>query len=976
MNFQALHFSSEEDSDDSSVDSYGSSDEEGGMVGGTSTATVNGTQQLYGKIKNMIIEIFKTMTSSEFEVEFTEFWKGLDFEVENIHGNSKSLRKYPVLISHENYKTNHPNKFRFAILFHENSFVSDVKTFLNGVLNHHINDLGEIQVINGENTIGMGERYYNGLNINFMINGKETELRFHTSKTFTFKEIPNHDLEYFMGGIKKHEYRFEGGDNYFPDNIVKREILFLKDHLDHMKNAISGDNKSNDGNPSPESIDFLRLITEPSDKTNNSENVDISKDKNYKRIPVPGDGNCFFYSMIQALKTVGIFTTVKELREIVANMIDADKYNTYVIKNVVDNDMDKEVLKDEETLKTFIKKHEKKNVFDRLFWADENSINTIEKNMNLKFIIINEEYNIEFGSNDLVFTSGINPDYYILLFFFTQRHYELMTYKGKSALTFEEIPHNLKMKIKGQDTSKSSIFSKIPEFKPLYDITPIMSTQLLDQLYLKNHPYKTILYFLILNHGSDLLLNNTFTEDFTKFKILYDQYNPKKENDQRGNYEQIMTNAITLYMGYNINTLTKFKGYGYNDFFKRYYINNSIAIRESVDAPEGAAQEVHNRNPVYKGSVPVDFKMDMGSLNVYFDSKNIEIATPRDVEYSTKPFNPLPGLIDFDRILNGFMNAREHQHREHQQNPPIKMTPKYQHIPPARFEYSYEYRKDPERLNDEYKNYKNIQKDYIVYEQHVNERVYQLDELMTTYKSIKVTIAGDANGDKISLGTGLAKNQWIEQGYTYEQYRQFMDHLHQSLKGLKKKYNDRVVYGLVSGSGASATHYHVWGANESNWDLKHNVQITGEGQARAMKTMGAGVFGIVTTPLFGKPELKESAEEKTNEYDIFTADLKELAKAFQNVTKSLNEFMQTDDYTRPMTKENAAAEENTKKIDIEIKKHEEKLLLQNNKPFIRNGFESISVHPNTLPSVHSSVNQIEKKLSSQKRSLAKEKKAE
>ena len=34
MNFQALHFSSEEDSDDSSVDSYESSDEEGDMVGG------------------------------------------------------------------------------------------------------------------------------------------------------------------------------------------------------------------------------------------------------------------------------------------------------------------------------------------------------------------------------------------------------------------------------------------------------------------------------------------------------------------------------------------------------------------------------------------------------------------------------------------------------------------------------------------------------------------------------------------------------------------------------------------------------------------------------------------------------------------------------------------------------------------------------------------------------------------------------
>jgi hypothetical protein len=255
-----------------------------------------------------------------------------------------------------------------------------------------------------------------------------------------------------------------------------------------------------------------------------------------------------------------------------------------------------------------------------------------------------------------------------------------------------------------------------------------------------------------------------------------------------------------------------------------------------------------------------------------------------------------------------------------------------------------------------------LQEDYDRYIQHVNERVFKLDKLLED-PNFKVTIAGDANKDKISLGTGLAKNQWIEKGYTYEQYRQFMDHLHQSLKGLKKKYNARVVYGKVfrheSGmneppeDGASATHYHVWGANGSNWDLKHDTSITGKGQARAMKTMGPGVFGIVTTPSFGKPELKESAEEKTNEYDIFTANLKELAKAFQNATKSLNEFMQTDDYTRPMTKENAAAEENTKKIDIEIKKHEKK------QSEIGKGFESISVHENrdnnAFPPVRSTI---------------------
>jgi hypothetical protein len=81
--------------------------------------------------------------------------------------------------------------------------------------------------------------------------------------------------------------------------------------------------------------------------------------------------------------------------------------------------------------------------------------------------------------------------------------------------------------------------------------------------------------------------------------------------------------------------------------------------------------------------------------------------------------------------------------------------------------------------------------------------------------------------------------------------------LHESLKGLKNKYKNRVVYGRVSGSGASATNYHVWGANSKNWDLPPEKRIEGDGQAADMGTMGDGVFGIVTTPLFGKPELKD-----------------------------------------------------------------------------------------------------------------------
>ena len=61
-----------------------------------------------------------------------------------------------------------------------------------------------------------------------------------------------------------------------------------------------------------------------------------------------------------------------------------------------------------------------------------------------------------------------------------------------------------------------------------------------------------------------------------------------------------------------------------------------------------------------------------------------------------------------------------------------------------------------------------------------------------------------------------------------------------------------MTFGRV-GSHASPTDYHVWGANASNWNLPAGQRIFGGGMASAMGVQKEGVWGIVTTPIFGPP---------------------------------------------------------------------------------------------------------------------------
>jgi len=91
------------------------------------------------------------------------------------------------------------------------------------------------------------------------------------------------------------------------------------------------------------------------------------------------------------------------------------------------------------------------------FWGDTWAISTLERVLNIKLILFSEEsYNA--GDLDNVLTCGqlndtvleekgiFEPAYYILTIY-QGYHYQLVTYKNKGALTFTEIPYDIKVKV-------------------------------------------------------------------------------------------------------------------------------------------------------------------------------------------------------------------------------------------------------------------------------------------------------------------------------------------------------------------------------------------------------------------------------------------------------------------------------------------------------------------------------------------------
>jgi hypothetical protein len=255
------------------------------------------------------------------------------------------------------------------------------------------------------------------------------------------------------------------------------------------------------------------------------------KSNNYDIIDNEGKGDCLFSTIRDGLSRAGISRSVNDLREILSSYADESIFENYKIlysttkqeydivylklKNVVDEHkklkVDLEVNKDRtkqveivkrakvvseeykkikieyEIVKSqlqefkFIKDIKTLNDFKRVltscdFWGDVWAISVLENALNIKLILLSEEYYFS-GDINNVLQCGLTdndkikePNYYIICSY-TGNHYKLITYKSRGAMTFSELPFYIKQLVVDKCMEGSGgPFYLIHEFRKLKGI--------------------------------------------------------------------------------------------------------------------------------------------------------------------------------------------------------------------------------------------------------------------------------------------------------------------------------------------------------------------------------------------------------------------------------------------------------------------------------------------------------------------------
>ena len=118
----------------------------------------------------------------------------------------------------------------------------------------------------------------------------------------------------------------------------------------------------------------------------------------------------------------------------------------------------------------------KKTIRECEFWGETWTLSTLERVLNIKFIILSSAAYREKDLNNVLNCGQLNddilekkgafkPDYYIIVDH-SGGHYKLVTYKKKKIFTYKEIPYDIKALIVDKCMEKNAgAFSLIPEFQ-------------------------------------------------------------------------------------------------------------------------------------------------------------------------------------------------------------------------------------------------------------------------------------------------------------------------------------------------------------------------------------------------------------------------------------------------------------------------------------------------------------------------------
>jgi len=150
-----------------------------------------------------------------------------------------------------------------------------------------------------------------------------------------------------------------------------------------------------------------------------------------------------------------------------------DQHDRLVQEKKVTSEILKEYrfMKDVDTLEKFQKK-----IRSCDFWAETWAISTLERILNIKFILLSKESYTSKDLNNVLQCGQLNdsilenkgefkPDYYVIAEFLGW-HYTLIGYKKKLIFDFKELPYDIKRMIADKCMEKNSgPFALIPDFK-------------------------------------------------------------------------------------------------------------------------------------------------------------------------------------------------------------------------------------------------------------------------------------------------------------------------------------------------------------------------------------------------------------------------------------------------------------------------------------------------------------------------------
>ena len=311
--------------------------------------------------------------------------------------------------------------------------------------------------------------------------------------------------------------------SFVTKNYIKRFSLSSKDKRDSISNANDVTLPEQSAKMAQEeSLAYVERKGDPWVRR-------FLKNDNYNITEILGNGDCFFATIEIGLYQIGKNVSVSDMREMLSKNATQELFSNYkeLYQNAykVNVDLKNELRELKKQYNTFkkqrdtvsdrtenfviieqmneIKKRNKnakresdraKEVLDEFmfmenvdtledlkevlrtnkYWADTWAITSLEKELNIKAIILSSE-NFKAGDVENIIQCGqlnedntLKPSHYIITSY-DGRHYELVTYKNRGSLTFKELPYDIKKLVADKCLEgQSGAYQNIEEFKDFF----------------------------------------------------------------------------------------------------------------------------------------------------------------------------------------------------------------------------------------------------------------------------------------------------------------------------------------------------------------------------------------------------------------------------------------------------------------------------------------------------------------------------